>query len=124
MKLEFFDNNQFVLNSGIRDNRTVIQNMPVGEEWVLDCKIVNSTNDDVTDEFVFSLGEYVYNTYSGGYDARHGSITFSEPVSASGEELGGKPSDVTRQIFTVTDSSYNNATFTKNSKIYLKIKPS
>ena len=97
--------------------------MPIGEEWVLDCKIVDSNNTDVTGQFGFSLGEYVYNTYSGGYDVRNGSIAFSDPVTASGNELRGKPDDVTRCIFTVTDSSYNKATFTKNSKIYLKIQP-
>ena len=111
MKMELFTEDSFILNSGIRDNRTTIKNMPEGEEWVLDCKIVNDWGVEVTDDFSFSLGEYLYNSSSGGYVTRQGSITFSDPTITTDKH----------RIFTVMDSSYNEETFKKNSKIYLKI---
>lgn len=112
MKMEFYNNQQFVLNSGIRDNRTMIQNMPAGEEWVLDYKIVDANGNDANNKFDFSLGEYIYNTNSGGYNPRDGFITFS-----------GKQTGTSRKIFTVNNTSYDKETFKKNSKVYLKIAP-
>jgi hypothetical protein len=49
MKMSFNNANEFVLNSGIRDNRTMIGNMPEGEEWVLDCKIVDKLGGELTE---------------------------------------------------------------------------
>jgi hypothetical protein len=47
MKMSFNNTDEFVLNSGIRDNRTMIENMPEGEEWVLDCKIVDKLGGEI-----------------------------------------------------------------------------
>ena len=35
MKMSFYNGHQFILNSGIRDNRTLIENMPQEEEWII-----------------------------------------------------------------------------------------
>jgi hypothetical protein len=36
--------NGAILNSGLRDNRTMIKNMSEGEEWILDYTILNENN--------------------------------------------------------------------------------
>jgi hypothetical protein len=36
--------NSAILNSGLRDNRTMIKNMPEGEEWILDYIILDENN--------------------------------------------------------------------------------
>jgi hypothetical protein len=47
MKMVYNNSNQFVLNSGIKDNRTTIGEMPKNEQWVLDYKILDSSGDEV-----------------------------------------------------------------------------
>ena len=107
MQVTFTAPNQFVLNSGLRDNRTVIGNLEEGTELIADCKIINSSFE--TQDLPISLGEYIYNQNSGGYNERTGLISFAE------EDQNGKT------IFKVVDTSYTKKTFKKNSKLYLKI---
>jgi hypothetical protein len=121
MKMTFYLGSQFVLNSGIRDNRTTIENMNQGEEWVLDCIIKDSTGEPVSD-FIFSMGEYIYNSHSGCYNLREGAISF-ETRAPTSEENNGVVSGQNRKIITVNSTSYTEETFKKNSKVYLKIKP-
>lgn len=115
MKLDLKNSNQFVLNSGIRDNRTVIQNIAEGEKWILDYKILDSSGEDVSNSFEFSLGEYEYNIHSGVYDEKIGFISFGSAIAPMGENH--------RVEIEAISSSYTPETFKKNSKIYLKIKP-
>ena len=118
MYMNFFDESQFVLNSGIIDNRSIIQNMPVGEDWILDCQILNNQGSDVTETFNFELGEYIYNSNSGAYVARNDQIAFTKQIISPNPSEGGK-----RYCFTVKDSIYTKETFKKNIKLYLKIEP-
>ena len=112
MKLDLKHENQFILNSGIRDNRTVIQNIAEGDKWVLDYKILDDEGDDVSGNFSFSLGEYEYNIHSGVYDEKVGFISFDSDTVGTH-----------RVEFEAISSSYTTDTFKKNSKIYLKIQP-
>jgi hypothetical protein len=114
MKLEFKQVGQFVLNSGIKDNRTSIKNMPKNEEWVLDYKIVNSSNEPVNN-IEFSFKEFVYDKESGGYRERASSLSI-------GELSSDMSSPIKRKIFKVKSNNYTEEDF-KNSKIYLQIKP-
>lgn len=125
MHMKFFNTDQFVLNSSIMDNRTTIGNMSKGEEWVLDCTILNRFGVDVTGLFDFSLGEYVYNVNTSAYIPRMGFIGFDKKMSyeLTPKELLGKPNDGLRYIFTVANSTYDKETFKKNSKVQLQIKP-
>ena len=122
--LEFtlFDNNQFLLNSGIKDNRALIENMPEQEEWVLDYKILNASGSPYNDNFSFALKEFVYNIYAGGHSEQKGHVTFVTR-EANDKEKAGLKSGYSRKIFTVTYSDYDASTFKKDSKIYLQIKP-
>ena len=122
MKMSFFNTSQFALNSGIRDNRSLISEMPKNEEWVLDYKIVNNVGTIVNTAFSFSLGEYIYNTDTGGYNERTGFISFATTAPSEADERG-IPEGYARKIITVTNSSYTKETFKKDSKIYLKITP-
>ena len=123
--MTFNNNNQYVLNSGIMDNRTMIGYMDEGEEWVLDYKIVNSSNQGANGSFEFSLGEYVYSTDENIYRARNGFMSFeTRPADGNKGELEGKPDDCYRKIIKVVKNDYDKDTFTKDSKVYLKIKPS
>lgn len=116
MKLLFKKNNQFVLNSSIYDNRSMIKNMPKDEEWVLDYKIVDSVGNPCSSNFEVSLGEYIYNTNTGGYNQRNGLISFS--ASQPDDFNDGK-----RVIFKVESTTYDADSFKKISKIHLKISP-
>jgi hypothetical protein len=65
--MSIYNTDQFVINSGVRDNRSIIQNMPEGEEWVLDYKIVDHKGRQVNNAFDMQVAEYVYSVESGGY---------------------------------------------------------
>lgn len=117
MKLSFSNPNTFVLNSGIRDNRSLIKNIQEGEEWVLDYKIVDKTGTVANNAFTWNLGEYIYNTSGHGYEERSGMINFSV---GNATNIGN---DVARRIITVNSSNYTESTFKKNCKVYLKITP-
>ena len=112
MKISLFDKNQFVLNSGIKDNRIIIENIPIGEEWILDYNIVNSMGISVNEDFEFSLGEYIYDTKEGIYKEKSSSISFIVTNKSA-----------SRIFFKVTgeDLGYNSDNFKKNSSFYLKI---
>ena len=75
MKMTFFGNTQFVLNSGLKDNRSRIGNLAEGEEWVIDYQAVDAENNEVSD-FDFELGEYIYDIATGGYKTRSGFLEF------------------------------------------------
>lgn len=111
MKMTFYGNDQYILNSCVRDNRTLIENLSVGQELVLDYNIKNSRNRNASG-FTFQLGEYIYNTTTGGYNQRTSNIKFDTEIISNG-----------RIIFKVKSSNYNEKTFKKDSKIYLKIIP-
>jgi hypothetical protein len=119
MKLEFGSETQFVLNSGIRDNRSSIKNIPKGEEWILDVEILDEQGKAVTGNTrpSFSLGEYVYSSFSYSWSETTDKITF---VVRDPEIIDGK----LRYIFTVDTTVYTESTFKEQSKIYLKIAPS
>lgn len=130
MKMSFNNANEFVLNSGIRDNRTMIENMPEGEEWVLDCKIVDNlgrelakdrNNKDVpiATQFTFSFDEYVYNSSTGLFSPIKDKKIVLKQLSDDPVSL----SDNTVRIFFKVDSNQYTKKDFKNSKIYLKIKP-
>jgi hypothetical protein len=76
MKMSFYNDHQFILNSGIRDNRTIIENMPKDEEWILDYEIVDSTGKTI-DNFEPYLQEYEYDTQFGGHKKIEGNIIFN-----------------------------------------------
>ena len=117
MKMSFYNNNQFILNSGVRDNRTMIGEMPLNEEWVLDYRIVDSAGITNNEAFEFCLGEYNYSTISNGYTQKNDKITFTV-------EDGVSPTiGVKRKIFKVASYDFTEESFKKDSKIYLKVKP-
>lgn len=130
MKMSFNNANEFVLNSGIRDNRTMIGNMPEGEEWVLDCKIVDNLGRELTKDrnnkdvpiatqFTFSFDEYVYNSSTGLFSPIKDKKIVLKQLSDDPVSL----SDNTVRIFFKVDSNQYTKKDFKNSKIYLKIKP-
>jgi hypothetical protein len=48
----------------------MIQNMNVGEEWILDTKIIKPSSGsavNLSSDFNFSIGEYRYNVVTGTY---------------------------------------------------------
>jgi hypothetical protein len=122
--MEFKANNQFVLNSGIRDNRTMIKNMPKDEEWVLDYKIVDATGKQVLDSagFQFFLKEFIYNKDSGAYSERTGSIVVEENTSSTLKVANS------RRIFKVNTNNYTEDQFkgkngSNGTYLQLQIKP-
>lgn len=117
MELSFSNADTFILNSGIRDNRTLIKNIQEGEEWVLDYKIVDKNEVNANSNFSWNLGEYIYNTSGHGYEERSGLINFTIGNATTFDN------GVSRRIITVGSSGYTENTFKKNCKIYLKIVP-
>ena len=111
LKVTFKNENQFLLNSGLRDNRSIIKNLTPGEQFVLDCEILGADGQSASN-FSCSIGEYIYDSSSGVYRERIGS------ANIIGETTGN------RTIFTVNSSSYTEENFKKNSKFFLKITPS
>lgn len=114
MKMTFFrgGGSQFVLNSGIKSNRTLIGNLPIGQELVLDYTIRDAANQIVSG-FTFELAEYVYNTSTGGYNESTNRISFTQT----------KDSSRNRIYFTVQTNDYTEKEFKKDSKIFLKLVP-
>ena len=124
LKMEFKQANQFVLNSGIRDNRTIIGNMPPDEEWVLDYKIVDANNKDISDKFTYRLAEFIYDKESGGYSERTGPICIGE----LDEEVYSAENPYHRGIFKVITNNYTEDQFkgkkgSKGTYLNLQIKP-
>lgn len=120
MKMSFNNANEFVLNSGIRDNRTMIGDMPEGEEWVLDCKILNSVGIPlVAENFEFSFNEYTYDSSSGLYNPKKDDDIKIVLKQISTDDLA----DGTMRIFFKVDSNQYTKKDFKKSKIYLKIAP-
>jgi hypothetical protein len=76
--------------------------MPKGEEWVLDYKIVDANNTDVSENFTYSLAEFIYDKDSGGYCERTGSMSVGSLVSVT------MPANAlfNRGIFTITTNEY------------------
>ena len=124
LKMEFKQANQFVLNSGIRDNRTTISNMPEGEEWVFDYKIVDVNNNDVSENFTYRLAEFVYDKESGNYRERTGSMNVGSLTSVTMPENA----PFKRGIFKITTNNYTEDQFkgrsgSKGTYLNLQIKP-
>lgn len=135
LKMSFKDSNQFVLNSGIRDNRTTIGNMPEGEEWVLDYRIVDEHGNLVLAEqetaggktekvFEFNLKEFIYNKSSGAYNERTSSNT---PIIIEEDVTNPQKTD-SRIIFKVSKNNYTEEEFkgkkeSKGTYLQLQIKP-
>lgn len=113
MEMTFYNSNQYVLNSCIRDNRTLIGNLDANQELVLDYEIKDANNKYVNN-FNFSLGEYIYNTTTGGYSERENNIKFDIVPGASSNG---------RIIFKVDSTNYTEKSFKKDCKVYLKITP-
>lgn len=118
LKVTFANANQFVLNSSIFDNRTFIENMPEGDEWRAEWKILTAEGQSFSGGFSAALDEYYYSSGSGLYELKSGNISFS--VVGYPEDQGEEPHWYT---FKVQTSSYTKKTFKKNSKIYLKLQP-
>ena len=118
MKLGFNSKTQFALNSGMRDNRSSIKNMPKGEEWILDVEILNEQGETVTNSTrpVFSLGEYTYSSFSHSWGETTDKIAF---IVRGPEIIDSK----LRYVFTVDSTVYTESTFKEQSEIYLKIAP-
>ena len=118
MKMTFFNNKGFVLNSCIKDNRTEIEEMPSGEKWILDYKIVNEAGGDVSDNFELTLGEYRYNSsLGGGYEEKS-----VKDIDFIYETPENQPDFFHRKEITVSEiNNYSISTFKKDSRIYLKI---
>lgn len=103
IKITFPDDaNAIVLNSGPHDNRRLIGNMEVGDQYKIDCEYYGTDNN-----LQFTLGEYVYSP-DGKYNSIDRNITFSK----------------SNNIFTVTKSNYSKKEFVKNSEVRLRIKGS
>lgn len=99
-----------VLNSGIKDNATVIGNLQVGDRLVLKAKDQNETWPTGLD---FELVECEYLTEDFSYrDIEATRITFLE------EEV---PEGALYKIFKVDSSTFTENIFKKTNKIYLKI---
>ena len=117
LKMSFYNTSQFVLNSGLKDNRTTIKNISAGEEWILDYSILDEKGSKVNiNDFDFNIGEYIYDPQTGGYIEVEGNITFSKTSSEV-------YADQYRIFFKVDNSNYTKETFPKNSKLFLKIIP-
>lgn len=121
LKMGFYNSNQFILNSGPRDNRVLIENMAELSTWILDYRIVTSSGTSVDNNaFECSIGEYLYDTTTGGYSAVNGNIS----ITAGGvTTVGTGANQFKRQEFTVSNNNYNSKTFKENSKLYVKISP-
>jgi hypothetical protein len=48
MKMVFTNTSQFILNSGLKDNRTTIEKISKGEEWILDYKLLDSNGNPLS----------------------------------------------------------------------------
>lgn len=96
------DANAIVLNSGPHDNRRLIGNMEVGDQYRIDCEYYGTDTN-----LQFALGEYVYSS-DGKYNSIDGNITFSN----------------SNNISTVATSNYSKENFVKNSEVRLRIKGS
>jgi hypothetical protein len=70
---------------------------------VLDCKIVDSNYTETTENFEFSIGEYIYNLSNNGYEERTGFIAF--------EKVEQSTPTPNRKIFKVISNSYIKDTF-------------
>ena len=92
---------------------------PKDEKWVLDYKIVDSSDNPANGAFNISVGEYLYNTDSGGYNEKTGYISFT-CTDATGTDVTNIPTGYARKIITVSDSKYTKETFKKDSRLYLK----
>ena len=106
MKLYFPAGNSVVFNTGPRDRRYELENMPVGQEYKFACKALNSTGGE-TGDLTFSLGEWVYSTGDKCYNKKTGKIAFS----------ANKTSDE----FTVGSNTYTDNLFQKQSEVRLMI---
>ena len=108
--------NVVVLNTGIYDNRTTIENFEVGDIWALRCDYrIGNTEYSYpgTGPLVFDLSEYTYLTKQGYYqkDATQ-NITFS---SANKTGTNG----TTYKTFTVSSTAYTKEDFKKDCKLYV-----
>ena len=111
---------QSLLNSCIKDNRTLIGEITKGDKWVLDYKIL--PKNQYTTNFEFQLAEYQYNTKTGRYEQQNNNIIF-KATTPTELESKSTPTGYSRVIFEATESTYNESTFKKNSKIFLSISP-
>jgi hypothetical protein len=76
--------------------------MPANEEWVLDYKIVDAKNVDVSDKFTYRLAEFIYDKESNGYSERTGSMSVGSLTSVTMPENAL----FKRGIFKITTNNY------------------
>ena len=118
MKITTQRTDQFILNSGIQDNRSLIKNITKGEEWVLDYEVLDSSGN-ITNNVDFKIEEYIYSASTGVYHKKDTNISFVErSISLNERPLVGN-----RKIFTVDFSFFTEEEFKKNCKICLNIQP-
>ena len=119
MKIQLKTSNSLVINSGPYDNRTIIENMPVGSKWAFRAECFSSTGDPIdlssTDDSVdleFSIDEYTYDTATGYYSAPSSKkITFTTTTSTD-------KNNKTYTIYTVNTNGFaDEIDFTKNCKL-------
>lgn len=118
LKLEFKSNTGFIVNSGPRDNRSIIKNMEKGDEWALNA-VCRNAQGIIDNSLVYTLGEFVY-TSSGKVDgyARKANSTLQVSTFSSdktGVDLKGY------KIATVIKSDYSKDSFKKHSQVRLVI---
>lgn len=113
LKATFPETGSIVMNSGIQENRVLLENMIPGDKFAFRAKIFNDEGVDVTSSFDFDFDEYKYNTDTGYYESsKTRKITFKEPI------ISGNYS-----IYEVNSNSYGSAeNFKKNCKLKIGIK--
>jgi hypothetical protein len=122
MKIELETDKSLVINSGLYDNRTIIQNMPVGSKWAFRVECLDSTGAPVNLEnlknLAFDIDEYTYDTDTGHYSAPSSDskkITFTTTTNTD-------KNDNLYTIYTVNINKFaDKEDFTKNSKLKIAI---
>jgi hypothetical protein len=130
LRLNFDGADSTVINSGPFDNRTLIGNMIIGDEWALDYTCFDETGKSVKDSvkypknpLTFSLGEYKYFSGIDGYSEinysageKYEKISFSAPENKDNYQVFTVQKDQGRD-----GHEYSNESFKKKMNVRLQI---
>lgn len=125
MKLSFNSKNNAVINSGPYDNRSSIEFMEEGSEWILKFEFLDTAGNSlefpsVVEKFNFDLAEYRYDATNGCYKQKK--VSTNGVASAL---ITFKQTNKNGAIhFTATKNLYKDKKdFKRNSQVRLKIQP-
>jgi hypothetical protein len=119
MKIKLETGNSLVVNSGPYDNRTIIQNMPVGSKWAFRVECLDSTGNPANlENLTFDIDEYTYNTATGHYSTPNDKkIVFKNETETVTDK-----DNKSYTIYTVDTNSFEDEIdFTKNCKLKIAI---